>query len=274
MLTGYTVRDVAQLLDLSPAQVRSFARTGLVPAARGPKGAYRFSFQDLVLLRAARGLVGARIPRPRIRRALEHLRDSLPSGRSLSGIQIDAEGDQVVVHDGTRRWSPESGQMHFRFEVDDLAAKAGPLARQRAREVPAEEFDAEGWYELACDLEMPAPEEARRAYRRALALDPRHADAHVNLGRMLHEAGELALAEGHYRSALGVEPDDATAAFNLGVVLEDRDRPEEALLAYERALLADPDHADAHFNAARLHERLGRRPEALRHLQSYRKLTR
>ena len=42
----YTTRDVARLLGLSEAQVRSHARGYLAPA-RGPRNAYRFSFQDL-----------------------------------------------------------------------------------------------------------------------------------------------------------------------------------------------------------------------------------
>ncbi len=48
----------------------------------------------------------------------------------------------------------------------------------------------------------------------------------------------------------------------------------EALLAYQRAVRIDPSNADAHFNAAALAERLGRPAEALRHLRTYRKLTR
>ena len=85
---------------------------------------------------------------------------------------------------------------------------------------------AEGWYERGCDLEEPAPAEARAAYRRALELAPEHPDAHVNLGRLLHEAGDPAAA--HYRSALAARAGDATAEFNLGVALEDleqRDPP-------------------------------------------------
>jgi tetratricopeptide (TPR) repeat protein len=75
---------------------------------------------------------------------------------------------------------------------------------------------------------------------------------------------------GPVAEALGV---DATAAFNLGVALEDRGRPKEALSAYEAALRTDPRHVDAHHNAAALFRRFGRRADALRHLQRYRKLT-
>ena len=53
-MKSYTTRDVAKLLGLSEAQVRSQARGYLAPD-RGPRNAYRFSFQDLVLLRTASG---------------------------------------------------------------------------------------------------------------------------------------------------------------------------------------------------------------------------
>jgi tetratricopeptide (TPR) repeat protein len=271
--SGYSANDVARLLDLSPSQVRAFARDGLVEGTRGARGEYRFSFQDLVLLRVARELRGARVKPRRIRRALSALRGRLPVGRSLSALKIGAEGDRVVVHDGTKRWNPESGQLHFSFEVKDLARDAAPLARAQARAARDRELSAEDWYELGCDLEAPAPAEARDAYARALALEPAHVEANVNLGRLLHEEGDARGAEARYRIALAARPEDATAAFNLGVALEDQERPEEALLAYEQALAADPRSADAHYNAARLCERLGRNEAALRHLRTYREMT-
>jgi len=269
---GYSAKDVARLLDLSPAQVRAFVRDGLIEGKRGARGEYRFSFQDLVLLRVARELRGARVKPRRIRRALSALRERLPAGRSLSALKIGAEGDRVVVHDGTKRWNPESGQLHFGFEVRDLARDAAPLARAQARAARERELSAEDWYELGCELEAPAPAEAREAYERALALEPAHVEANVNLGRLLHEEGDARAAEARYRTALAVRPEDATAAFNLGVALEDQGRFEEALAAYESALAADPRCADAHYNAAGLCERLGRRDGALRHLRSYREL--
>lgn len=271
----YTVRDVAKLLDLSPGRVRSYVRAGLVPAERGPRGEYRFTFQALVLLRAAKGLVEGRVPRARIRAALRQLRDSLPRGRSLSELHIGAEGHEVVVHDGSRRWSPESGQLHFDFDVGELARKAAPLARVAAERVRDEEgLTAKDWYATALELEAPAPAEARRAYEKALELNPELGPAHVNLGRLLHVDGDLAAAEEHYRAALAAVPDDGVALFNLGVLLEDRGRRADALAAYEDAIRADPQLADAHYNAATLCEELGRRADAVRHFQSYRRLTR
>ena len=107
---------------------------------------------------------------------------------------------------------------------------------------------------------------------RALALDASHPGANLNLGRLLHEAGDAGAAEAHYRRALEARPRDAVALFDLGVVLEDRGRLEEALGCYRQALDAEPAMADAHHNAARLCERLGRRAEAVRHLAALRRM--
>src|SRR2546427_4472713 len=228
-MKGYSSRDVARLLSLTVAQVRGFARDGfLTPApGRGARRKLQFSFQDLVILRTAKALVAARIPARRIRRALKTLRQQLPRGRSLAELRIVAEGDRIVVSDGTTAWNPESGQTHLDFAVSDLATRAAPIARRTAQAARAAESDLDGedWYELGLELEAVEPGEARDAYRRALELDAHHADAHVNLGRLLHEQGLVQEAERHYRLALQERPEHATAAFNLGIALEDLDRP-------------------------------------------------
>jgi tetratricopeptide (TPR) repeat protein len=235
-----------------------------------------FSFQDLVFLRTARGLMAARVAPRRIRSALKRLREQLPEGRPLTAVRIAMEGSRIVVEDGPRRWQPESGQILFDFGVADLAKRVAPMVRRAYREAREDgpEFSADDWFEWACELEPGSPGEAIAAYRRALGLDPGHADAHVNLGRLLHESGDAASAEPHYVAALAARPSDATAAFNLGVALEDQGKLPEALLAYQKAVRLDPENADAHFNAASLAEKLGRTAEALRHLRTYRKLTR
>ena len=276
---GYSTREVAKILGLSEGQVRGYVRSGFLSPERGPRREMRFSFQHLVFLRTAKGLMSARVPPRRIRRALRKLRDQLPEGRSLTNVHVSVEGSRIVVEDGRGRWQPESGQILFDFGIAELARKVAPLARKALNEARREEgggkiVSADEWYDWACELEAAAPEEAAEAYRRAIEIDPGHADAHVNLGRLLHESGDPAAAEPHYRRALDARPGDAIAAFDLGVALEDLGRLEDALSAYETAIEADSDNADAHFNAAALAERLGHTAVALRHLRTYRKLTR
>src|SRR5229473_390542 len=243
-MKGYTSPDVAKLLGLTVAQVRRFARDGFLTPGRGAHGALQFSFQDLVILRTAKALVAARIPTRRIRRTLQRLRHELPRGRSLAELRIVAEGERIVVSDGDTAWNPESGQLHLDFAVSELATRAAPMARRTAAA-------------------------ARRAER---DLDADDADAHVNLGRLLHEQGLVTEAARHYRLALREAPEHATAAFNLGIALEDLDQPADAIEAYRAALSADPGLADAHYNVGRLYDRVGKRAAALRHLGAYRRL--
>ena len=279
-MKGYSTSEVAKLLGLTPSRVRSYVRAGFLSPERGSSGRLTFSFQDLVFLRTASSLLSARVAPRRIRKALRKLREQLPEGRPLAALRIAMEGSRIVVADGSRRWQPDSGQILFDFGVADLARKVAPVVRRAFRAAQQEaqqegpEFSADDWYEWGCELEPGSPGEAIAAYRRALSLDPAHPDAHVNLGRLLHEAGDAAAAEPHYAAALAARPDDGTAAFNLGVALEDMGRLPEALLAYQKAVRIDPENADAHFNAATLAEKLGRPAEALRHLRTYRKLTR
>ncbi len=273
-MRGYGTREVAKMLGLSAGYVRSCVRSGFVRPERGPHGEMRFSFPDLVLLRTAKGLSSAGVGPRRTRNILRKLLQQLPAGRSLAGLHVSADGEGVVVGDGTARWRPESGQILFDFGVAELAEKVAPLARKALRDARSKPLSAEDWYEWGCDLEASAPEEAREAYRRAIGLEPAHADAQLNLGRLLHESGDPASAEAHYRCALAARPGDSTAAFNLGVALEDLGRTNAALDAYDKAVSLDSGNADAHYNAANLCERLGRPAAALRHLKSYRTLIR
>jgi tetratricopeptide (TPR) repeat protein len=140
---------------------------------------------------------------------------------------------------------------------------------------------ATSWYELGCRLEAGEPARAIAAYERAVAGRPDFADAHNNLGRLLHDAGSAGAAEASYRRAIDADPGVALYWFNLGVAVEDQGRCAEAIAAYERAIELRADAADAHYNLARLLELTARRTgddlllqRAVRHLLRYRELTR
>jgi tetratricopeptide (TPR) repeat protein len=208
----------------------------------------------------------------RIRRALRSLAGQLPDGRPLSAVHIASRGDEVLARDRDTVWAPETGQVALDFSVEELASRVEPLAARTVRDREADgALDADGWYDLGFDLEAVSLAEAERAYDRAIALKPEHADACVNRGRLRHERGDLDGAEADYRRALAVRSEHALAHFNLGVVMEDRGREPEALDAYRTALRCDPLLADAHFNLAGVLERSGDVAGAVRHLAAYRR---
>lgn len=149
----------------------------------------------------------------------------------------------------------------------DARRSSGALAEAQAQALTAEQ-----WFHLACELEAESPLEAQQAYLQALDADPDYGDAHLNLGRLFHQGGELGKAEAQYRDAVRSAPEDATSHFNLAVLLEDRGRADEAVLAYQRAIACDPDAADPHYNLGLLLEGRGRRSDAMKHLMIARQL--
>lgn len=273
-MSRFTTKDVAELLDVSTARIRSFARAGFLSPKRDPRGRYRFSFQDLVLLRTAKELLDARVPARKVWQALRCLKDKLPNGRSLTAIRITAQGAQVVVRDKDTTWEPGSGQVSFDFSVSEMARRVAPIARNAAAlGQGVSDMDSDAWFEIGIDLEaVAAIDEAKKAYHTAIELDSDNSDAHVNIGRLLQEEGRVDDAEAHYRKAITAAPDDPTAVFNLGTALEEMARLKEATDAYIRAIKVDPEFADAHYNLANLYEQIGDQPAAFRHLARYKAL--
>src|SRR5438477_5947198 len=153
---SYSVREVAAMLGLSPAQIRSYATQGFLTPERGTRGEMRLGFHDLVILRTAGELSAARIPQRKVRRVLQRLREQLPEGRSLTGVRIAADGERVVVSDGDTLWNPESGQSLFDFAVSDLMPKTTPFFPRAEVE---SERSAEDWYDIGCELEETSLEE-------------------------------------------------------------------------------------------------------------------
>ncbi len=310
-MRGYTTREVADVLGVPSSRILAWTRRGLLSPLRGPRGAYVFSFQDVALLRASRELVDDRVSVRKLAAALEALREQLPRGRPLSAVTLTASGDRLLVRDGDAVWEPDSGQHRIDFSATAMADADAPAVRgaqagdadapavrrteagdaeappvrgaqvrdadlptiRRARSVSADDApSADDWFDAAVDLEAVSTDDAVAAYRRALELDPGHSDAHLNLGRLLHEEGRLDEAETHYRRAANADPRSARAFYNLGVALEDRSAVSGAVEAYEAALRLDPELAVAHFNLSRLLEADGRSAEALAHLAAYKKI--
>ncbi len=170
-LQVFRTNDVARILGVSPARVRAVVRTGLCRPG-GRARVWEFGFQDLVRLRAAQGLLAAKIPPRRVRHALSELAAQLPPDRPLSGVHVYADGRDIVVRDGRTVWQPDSGQVVFSFAVDDLARAAGAVvpvhgerrssSRGRAASSRAATQSPAAWFERALRLERKIDVEGAR----------------------------------------------------------------------------------------------------------------
>lgn len=266
----FTTGEVAKILNLPGSRIRSFVRAGFLKPVRGKKKSLQFTFQDVLFLKTAKGLLDSRVPPKNITRMLLSLKRQLPGDQHLSSLKIYADGRRVIAWDGKARWQPDSGQFLFNFDARAVVQKISPPISPAKPK--ASELTALHWFNLAVELEETSVKEAQRAYHLALEQDSKMADAHLNLGKLYHDLGEFKKAEAHYRAAAESAPTDPAPRFNLGVLLEDARRAPAACRAYEEAVELDPSFADAHYNLALLCDSLGRKTEALAHFRTARKL--
>lgn len=260
------------MLGLSRHIVSGLIASGFVTPARGSRNEWRFTFQDLMLLRTAHALQAQSIPPRRILRSLARLKASLPAELPLTGLRITAIGADVAVRDRSGRWQSDSGQMLLDFDVAPVAGSVTIL--ERGPSPQEREVEAQALFERALALEESEPAAAESAYLQALGLTPGLEEAWLNLGAMWAAAGRYADMLRLCDAALKHCAGSALLHFNRGVALDHLDRLDEAASSYERSLELDPALADAHFNLAQLHRQAGDERGALRHYNAYRRLQR
>src|SRR5205085_9885893 len=124
---------------------------GFVTPSRGRRNEWRFTFQDLALLRTAHALQSQSIPARRIVRSLARLKATLPAELPLTGLRITAVGGDVAVRDRSGRLQAGSGQLLFDFDVAPVAGSVTIL--ERAASPEAEVPDAQALFERALERE-------------------------------------------------------------------------------------------------------------------------
>lgn len=272
----YTLQSIQSMLRLSRKVIDSLMANGFVSPRKGDSEELLFTFQDMVVLRAAHDLQQQNIPASKIVKALERLRATLPPDLPLTAVRISADGKEVAVRDGTSKWHAESGQMLIDFELQPGAGSAVSLLERRRKPAMTDQAEAEYAQDAFNDAlvleENVLQEQAAAAYRKAIELAPDWCDPYLNLGAMLCENHRCEEALDVYRQGLEHCPREPLLHFNMGVALEDMGRSQEALAAYGRALELDDSLADAHYNAARLHECAGNKMGVIRHLSAYKRL--
>lgn len=266
----FTQSEIARLLDISPARLRTLDKTGVVPPTGRRRGRRAYTFSDLIALRTAQALLDQHVRLRDVTRAVGALQRTLPRvARPLAELRIVSDGQRVVVRTQDGAFEPLTGQMVLDFEVkslrDDVVRVLRPSAgRERSRTA----------YELylrasQLDEDPSTMDEAEGLYMQALELDPWLAIAYTNLGNVRFRRGDADAAEALYRRALEIDARQPEAQYNLGYVMLERGHPELSIPLFHGALESDSKFADAYFNLAMAYEQVGETGKARPYWKSY-----
>jgi len=114
---------------------------------------------------------------------------------------------------------------------------------------------------IAC--QAGAYEEGIAFFRRSLAVNPRQAAAHANIGGALVMLNRPAEAIGHCDTALRLAPDLGEAHYSRGCALQALERYAEAAADFDQTLRVTPRHVPALINRGNALHKLGLLPDAL-----------
>jgi len=149
----FRTKEVVQILGISRRQLQYWAQTDLVvPSSKTEGGHHRYTFEDLVALKATKRLLDSGVSVQSIRRSIQALRRMLPQvERPLSELTLVATGDVVLVfHDGAvfeavsgQEWVFEVAQ--FQREVEEWRKlRAARPGRQRTTAAATEDLSELG----------------------------------------------------------------------------------------------------------------------------------
>ncbi len=116
---------------------------------------------------------------------------------------------------------------------------------QHEEEVRQTPENVEAWKHLGnLYFDVGKPEQAIRAYEKALALNPKDTSVWVDCGVMYRDSKNPRKALEYFAKALEIDPKHEFAMFNTGIVLyHDLDRKAEALEAWRKLVKVHPESA-------------------------------
>ena len=180
---------------------------------------------------------------------------SEPTGQLL--IDFDGANPQVLGE-------ADDGPMAIPMVAGDALHK--PSARERG----ADSYEAEDLRALAAELGGAGePEQAVEVYRAVLFSGDSTAEDQFALAELLYLGGDLPAARERYYMAIELDEDFVEARSNLGCVLAELGEIALAEAAFRGAVEYHPGYADAHYHLARLLDRANRASEAATHWRMF-----
>lgn len=201
---------------LKPGEPAVWKQMAEVLASKGDAAASRQFLKDAK---------SARVPRP----LLIALQDRLAPRKGATKVSIGAANPQDIQ---------KVVSLLRGGKEDEAVARAQKLCKAHPDLPLAANLLGAAW------MRKGQVAEARKAFERALHLDPKYAEARDGLGRALMALGDLAGAEKAFRQVLKEIPDHAATMGNLGLLLCRKGETEPGIAALRHALNRDPKNRD------------------------------
>jgi tetratricopeptide (TPR) repeat protein len=151
------------------------------------------------------------------------------------------------------------------IDKKDFAAAIDPLQKFIAEQPDI----AYGHFELAYVFTaLQKTDEARGEYQRAIAIDPKMAEAYLNLGILFIEREPAAVAVPNLRKAVELLPAQSRPRYLLGVAQENAKDYSSAAESFEGAYRLDPRNLEPIVHLANLYLRLQRPADAEKKFRS------
>ena len=171
--------------------------------------------------------------------------------------------------------APDSAEMHMLMggELGRQGDRANSIAQYREAlrlnpNLPGAHFELAEQLRAASDPELNAQAEVE--FKAAIQVNQYDELSWRQLGGVLSAKGDLKGAEAHYRKALALQPKDAEAKTGLAIVLISLNQASEAIALLESAEKDDPTNTVAHFRLSGLYRRAGRTADAEREMEAFR----
>jgi Flp pilus assembly protein TadD len=176
---------------------------------------------------------------------------------AMAGISLAAQSQRKTPAKSPATSTPQEKedplapllrQANEAIDKMDFAAALDPLQKYIAQR-PGEAYPH---FQLGYAYAgMKRAEDAKSEFSRAIALDPKMAAAHLNLGLVLMDTDPAAAAEA-FRHAAELQPTESRPRFLAGFSLEHAGKFPEAIEQYRTALALSPKDYEAHFALGRV----------------------
>ncbi len=148
--------------------------------------------------------------------------------------------------------------------------QGGDDALKQQEEAVDKNPSAAGYLELGnAYAERGRFNDAVRAYKKGLGINPNDPAILANLGVALYQMGRFDEAREQFQKALKVKPDDAATTYLLGAAYLQMGDQENAEAMFKKALEIDPQLPEAHFGLGTLYMLQGKKDLAIQEFETF-----